>query len=468
MSDFSPFELKMKQANLPQIAIDMFRHYYTILSHGQLGFIRENALNPVKENTIADATKLASYNNQGLTALTKTIIIKLNGGLGTSMGLNGPKCLIPVKNNLSFLDILANQIIELRKKYNAAVPLLLMNSFNTHEKSVAMVQNYPSLQNQKLPATFLQHKFPKILQTNLQPATYPQQPEYEWNPPGHGDIYASLLSSGILDLCLDNGITYAFISNIDNLGATLDIDLLGYFACHPIPFLMEVAQRNEQDKKGGHLAQLADSGRMILRERAQAAPEDIAAFEDIGRYCFFNTNTIWINLAALRTALADFELLQKVPIIANQKHLVADDGTTPKVYQIETAMGSAISLFAGATAVKIPKSRFKPVKKCDDLLLLQSDRFLLTENFELLQNPACTTPQCIVTLDQNYFGTYQSLKKRFPFGIPSLLDCSALAIQGDVVFGKNCTVKGAVKIRNGSSVQKQIADNTIIDIDVTL
>jgi len=65
--------------------------------------------------------------------LDKLVVIKLNGGLGTSMGCHGPKSVIPVRSDLTFLDLTVQQIEHLNKTYDANVPLVLMNSFNTDE-----------------------------------------------------------------------------------------------------------------------------------------------------------------------------------------------------------------------------------------------------------------------------------------------------------------------------------------------
>ena len=74
----------------------------------------------------------------------------------------------------------------------------------------------------------------------MQPAVYAENPSMEWCPPGHGDIYPSLLGSGMMDRLLEQGIKFAFVSNSDNLGATLDLKLLEFFSSSGKPFVMEV------------------------------------------------------------------------------------------------------------------------------------------------------------------------------------------------------------------------------------
>lgn len=456
---------KMKAEGLPSLLIDTFQMYYKQLTVHQTGFIRENECCPVEEKDLPSMQDLHPFAAAGQKALHHTAIIKLNGGLGTTMGLDGPKCMLPVKDNLSFFDIVVKQVHTLNKKNNHRIPLILMNSFNTHTATLQVLQKYPEIETD-IPATFLQHKYPKLLKDSLLPAQWPNDPSFEWNPPGHGDIYTALVTSGVLQKLLDAKIHYAFISNIDNLGATLDTTLLGYFAHHDFPFMMEIARRTEMDKKGGHIAR-RKNGQFILRERAQVTNEDIAAFEDINRYCFFNTNTIWLNLKYLDEYLTNNENKMLLPLIINKKHLVPFDKNTPMVYQLETAMGSAIGLFENAQAVVIPKERFKPVKKCDELLALWSDCYELTESYHLVTNPQRTLPPIIINLDSTFYGTYQQLQHHFPYGPPSLLQTESLSIHGDVVFGKNITVKGKIVIKNNTGKQVHIADNTEIQGEIT-
>ncbi len=172
------------------------------------------------------------------------------------------------------------------------------------------------------------------------------------------------------------GYRYAFTSNVDNLGATIEPAILGYFVAQGLPFMMEVADRTEADQKGGHLARRAATGRLLLRETAQCPPSDTEAFQDITRHRYFNTNNLWINLDALADLLARSEDGVALPLIRNSKTVDPRDPDSPPVYQLETAMGAAIELFDGAGAIRVPRSRFAPVKTTDDLLGVRSDAYL--------------------------------------------------------------------------------------------
>jgi UTP--glucose-1-phosphate uridylyltransferase len=449
------FILKMERANLHPVVIDTFSHYYKNIISGATGLISDKDIRPVTSDNIEDADRIQKYAEAGRNASSNVVMIKLNGGLGTSMGLTRAKSLLKVKNEKTFLEIILKQA---EKRH---VNLALMNSFNTHEDTLDALSK---IKPPDTPLLFLQNKFPKILQKNFAPANWPENPDLEWNPPGHGDIYSAVYASGILNTLLDKGIVYAFISNSDNLGATLDESLLGYFVEKGFPFMMEVAPRTPSDVKGGHIARHKD-GRLILRESAQCPENELSAFRDIKRYGFFNTNNIWINLKVLH------ELIQKngavkLPIIRNPKTLDPRDENSPKVFQIETAMGAAISLFEGAAVIKVPASRFLPVKKCNDLLSIRSDRFIFSTENNLIANPNTGTKTIQVDLDPEYYGKIDLLDERFSRGIPSLTNCESLTIKGDVRFESNVAIRGKIVITNKGKTQGVIKKGTVVEKDL--
>ena len=453
----SAFTAKMEKEGLPKVVIDTFAHYYRQVVSGETGLISDRDILPVNPEDVKDAERLDRYASSGSRVLDKTVMIILNGGLGTSMGLTGPKSLLRIKDGKSFLEISLAQAEKIH------VRLALMNSFRTHaDTTAAILKIAPATK----PTVFLQHKFPKIFRDGLAPAVWPQNPELEWNPPGHGDIYTALYTSGMLQKFLDDGIRYAFISNADNLGATLDESLLGYFAETDFPFMMEVAERTPAGLKGGHLARHR-SGRLLLREIAQCPAEEIEAFQDIRHYRFFNTNNLWVNLEYLRALFADHDIV-RLPMILNPKTLDPRDPQSPPVYQIETAMGAAISLFEGASAIKIPNSRFYPVKKCNDLLAVRSDCFILADDHRLIVNPERTLDRIKINLDPTYYGRIDMFDERFAAGIPSLVHCESLSIEGDVFFEGDVTITGRVKIKNRGPEKAVIKKGAVIDKDIIL
>jgi UTP--glucose-1-phosphate uridylyltransferase len=453
------FILKMEAEGLPPLVIDTFAYYYGEVLKGATGLVYDRDIQPVAPDKIESYGNLIEYARKGIDVFHQTVRIILNGGLGTSMGLTGAKSLIEVKSGMSFLDII------IRQAENSTVSLAFMNSFSTHDVTLAALSE---LKPSKFPITFLQHKFPKLLQQDFSPATWRQKPVLEWNPPGHGDVYTALLTSGMLQSLLDDGIQYAFISNCDNLGARLDESLLGYFAHHQFPFMMEVAQKTPADIKGGHLAR-HKNGRLILREAAQCPADELDAFQDIERYRFFNTNNVWINLKALKT-LFDQQKVIRLPLIRNPKTLDPRDKNSPPVYQIESAMGAAVSLFERAAAVNVPRTRFYPVKTCNDLLAVRSDCFIYAEDESLQINPIRIKNKqpgaTKVKLDPDYYGKIDDLDQRFAAGIPSLVACDALTVEGDVRFEKNVIIKGSVSIKNRQDSQAVIKAGTVLDKDL--
>ena len=450
---FAPFAERMQREGLPHIVINTFEYYYTQLLKGKTGLIPEADIRPVK--SLPDVETFSTEMIKiGEATLSKTILLKLNGGLGTSMGLDKAKSLLTVKNNFTFLDIIAHQARQ------ANVPLVLMNSFATRNDSLAALKKYPDL-FPDIPRDFMQHKIPKVSQTDLSPATWPQDPELEWCPPGHGDIYTALVTSGMLDTLLEAGYEYAFVSNSDNLGAVIDRAILGYFVKNNLPFMMEAADRTEADKKGGHLAQFRN-GQLILRESAQCPRDDMHDFQNINRHKYFNTNNLWLNLSALNSVLQAKNNILGLPMIRNGKTVDPRDSTSPPVYQLETAMGSAIAIFEGAGAVKVPRTRFAPVKTTNDLLAIRSDAYILTEDFHIIQNPQRRLRQIVISLDPHYYKLIDEMEVRFPHGAPSLIECGKLHVDGDVKFGQNVTLKGNISFTNESDQQGKIENIAIL------
>src|SRR5205085_6939110 len=75
----------------------------------------------------------------------RAVVVKLNGGLGTSMGMTAAKALLEVKDGLSFLDVIARQVLHLREATGARLPLVLMNSFYTRADSLRALERYDDL-----------------------------------------------------------------------------------------------------------------------------------------------------------------------------------------------------------------------------------------------------------------------------------------------------------------------------------
>jgi UTP--glucose-1-phosphate uridylyltransferase len=337
-------------------------------------------------------------------------------------------------------------VLHLRERHGAAIPLLLMNSFATRDDTLEALERYPDLKLDGLPLDFMQGKVPKLLADgDHAPVSWEADPSLEWAPPGHGDVFTSLASSGTLDTLLDRGYEYLFLSNSDNLGAVLDPRILSWFAREELPFLSETVDRTEADRKGGHLARRADGDRgLVLRETAQVPEEDQEAFQDTERHRFFNANNIWVNLRALKTTLEDRDGVLGLPMIVNRKTVDPSDSSSPAVLQLETAMGAAIGVFEGASALHVPRARFAPVKTTNNLLVVRSDAYDLADDWTVqLAGGRDTIP--IVELS-DHFKLLNDFESRFPAGPPSLIEADRLEVEGDVHFGRDVKVRGSVHI----------------------
>ena len=291
---------------------------------------------------------------------------------------------------------------------------------------------------------------PRLRADDLLPVSWPERPELEWCPPGHGDLYTALATSGLLEALLERGYRYAFVSNADNAGAVLDPAILAWFAAERLPFLMEVVAGTEADRKGGHLARRAD-GRLAVRESAQTAASDAASFRDVARWRHYNTNNLWIDLAAL----AGLHGVVDLPLIVNPKTVDPGDPASPVVLQLETAMSGGIGLFERARALRVPRTRFAPVKTTNDLLVLRSDLYAVREDARV--EPVGDVP--FVDLDPEHFGTVAAYDARFPHGPPSLLGCERFVVRGDVTFGRDVVARGRVEI---DCAQGHVADGAVL------
>ncbi|MCF7920355.1 MAG: UTP--glucose-1-phosphate uridylyltransferase [Candidatus Cloacimonetes bacterium] len=451
MSDkFGRFQQKMQQAGLSATVITAFKYYYDKLTAGERGLLTREMITRPDENRIIDYNELGS----GITApLEELAVIKLNGGLGTSMGLDSAKSLLTIKNGQTFLDIIARQILHYRQVEKKQIPLLFMNSFNTSEDTLAFLRKYPELKLAGLPLDFLQNKFPKVEAESLLPYTAADD-LLTWNPPGHGEIYMVLQQSGVLDVLLEKGYRYIFISNSDNLGAVVDTRILDLMANQKIPFIMEVCHRTEMDKKGGHLAGDA-AGKLLLRESAQCPTEEISQFQDVEYYRYFNTNNLWVDLTALQEKLhVNDNFLQLTPIM-NRKTVNGTD-----IYQLESAMGAAINVFDEARAVVVNRQRFVPVKKTNEFLAVLSDAYELNDSWKLhLAEGRDKAPQ--ISLEEKYYGKINDFEERLKGGLPSLRNCESLNLTGNIFFGDNIIINGNVTL--SASGEKYLENRTFSD-----
>ncbi|HSV39529.1 MAG TPA: UTP--glucose-1-phosphate uridylyltransferase [Nocardioidaceae bacterium] len=430
---------KMAADGVDPVAIEVFAHYYRLVERGESGMVPEDTIAPIDMMALADVHVPDDVARE---ALAGTVVIKLNGGLGTSMGLDRAKSLLEVREGLSFLDVIARQVLALRKKYDARLPLVFMNSFRTREDTLGALAPYGDLGVDGLPLDFLQNKEPKLRSDDLTPVSWPADPTLEWCPPGHGDLYTALVGTGILQRLVDAGYTQAFVSNSDNLGAVPDPTVAGWFAQSGAPFAIEAVRRTESDRKGGHLAVRRVDGRIVLRETAQTPPEDLGTLGDLGRHRFMNTNNLWFDLAAMQALLDDTGGVMGLSMIKNVKTVDPTDATSPEVVQIETAMGAAIAVFDGAAAIEVGRDRFVPVKTTNDLLVLRSDCYRLDDDSVLQQVPEHIP---FVDLDKPY-KLVAGFEERFPEGAPSLKNATRFVVHGDWTFGPDVVVAGDVTV----------------------
>lgn len=372
--------------------------------------------------------------------MSKLVIVKLNGGLGTTMGCSGPKSMIKLRNNMNFLDITVKQLKEISKKYNCDLPLVLMNSFNTDKQTKEQKIDYSNVE------MFNQSMYPRLDSESLLPIE-----DELYYPPGHGDMFHSMECAGILDKLLDQGKEYMFVSNIDNLAATVDTRIFNLVVEQEIDFCMELTAKTRADVKGGTLVN--NNGVLSLLEIAQVPEEHKKDFTSVRKFQIFNTNSAWINLKAVKKVVKSLQL----DLIQNMKSVGGR-----KVIQLETALGSAVKWFENNCGVVVPRNRFLPVKACCDLFLLESNLYVEREGF-LSLNPARLSPQLpIIKLVGKMYQKVSGFEKAFP-EIPDITHLDTLIVMGDVRFGKGVRLLGTVILCSAGDVPMVVKDDQVIE-----
>ena len=442
----------MRAAGQDDEAIRAFARAYQRLEGGESAYIATADLEPATDvPTLEDLGESAAAGGgdggRAAAALDRVALIKLNGGLATTMGLRHPKSLVEVREGLTFLELIIRQTVALRRRFNARLPLLLMDSDATRADTLAELTKHPELTSvEALGPDFLQSMIPKLDAETLEPVSWAAEPALEWCPPGHGDVYGALRRSGMLASLLAQGFEYAMISNSDNLGTTIDPRLVSYLDTERVPFLMEVVIGTKAARKGGHIARRLSDSQLILREAAQTPPGDEDSFGDYRHWRFYNTNNLWVSLPALSSLLDAFDGVLELPLIVNRKTVDPRNPKSTVVLQLESAMGAAIGSFPGARIMCVPQTRFAPVKTTDDLLVLRSDVYRISDGSLVEPIPERAGALPFVELDPAYYKLMDEFESRFASGPPSLREAERLVVHGDVRFEAGVVVKGAVEI----------------------
>lgn len=435
----------------------LFRRYLNDKAKGNV--LAWDRIQPPKADQVVDYNVLA--NTESVDFLNKLAVIKLNGGLGTSMGCVGPKSVIEVRDGMSFLDLSVRQVEYLNRTYDVNVPFVLMNSFNTDEDTQNIIKKYEGHNIDIM--TFNQSRYPRILKDSQLPAPKSSDSQIsDWYPPGHGDVFESLYNSGILDQLIERGVEIIFLSNADNLGAVVDLRILQHMVESDAEYIMELTDKTKADVKGGTIIDYEGSVRLL--EIAQVPKEHTNEFKSIKKFKYFNTNNIWLNLKAIKRVVENNEL--EMEIIPNNKSIPADKKgeSDVSIVQLETAVGAAIRHFKNAHGVNVPRKRFLPVKTCSDLMLVKSDLYSLKHG-QLVLDQSRFGPAPLIKLGTD-FKKVSDFQKRIP-SIPKILELDHLTITGAVNLGRGVMLKGTVIIvaTEGSTIDippGSILENVVV------
>ena len=449
----------MRARQVDERAVAAFTRFYGMLEQDATGHVLEETIEPLGDVAALDDLEVGG--EQARAALARTVVLKLNGGLGTSMGISGPKSALPVRDGLSFLDIIARQVLAIRREHDVELPVVFMDSFRTQDETLRLLAAHDGLEVDGLPLDFLQSAEPKLRADDLTPVSWPDDPDLEWCPPGHGDVYVALQSSGLLQTLRDKGYRHLFMSNADNLGATCDPRIPAWMEQEGIPYVAEVCERTRNDRKGGHLATRRSDGRLILRDSAQVAPGEEKFFQDTDRHEFFHVNNLWVDLDVLADRLAEHDGVLALPIIVNRKTVDPTRKDSTPVIQIESAMGTAVEVFAGSRALLVPRDRFRPVKTTNELVLVRSDLYALDDASRVVSLSDAEEP--FIDLS-SHFRFVHDFDAHFPHGVPSIRQAHSLVVDGDDTCGADVTCVGEVTVRADSP--RTIPDGSRLEGDL--
>jgi UTP--glucose-1-phosphate uridylyltransferase len=432
--ELSEFKLALEPLGLSDEAQSEFLHLFTRFKQSLETRVAWDAIrSPEPSRLVPYETLTAPEDTQVADAMSRLAVCKLNGGLGTSMGCAGPKSSIVVKNGQSFLDLILLQLEHIGKTRNVNIPLLLMNSFHTHQEILKLLEGRKTSFSVEC---FQQNRFLRIDRDTDQPLDPNLLGEDAWYPPGHGDIYSCIKHQGLMDRLLKEGKEILFVSNADNLGAVVDPKIAHTMLEEDTPFVMEMTPKTPADVKGGTLYEDSE-GKLHLLELAQVPPEHVDEFCSTRKFTVFNTNNIWINLRHLKQRMEQGPM--DLNLIVNAKQVVGRP-----VIQLETAIGAGLESFDEAKGIVVGRDRFLPVKNTSDLMLLQSSLFVF-ENGRMTRNPTCNQKKLPLIDWKAPFTELEEFQKRIPV-IPDMRELEFLEMEGDVTFEGEVSLKGRVTL----------------------
>jgi UTP--glucose-1-phosphate uridylyltransferase len=299
------------------------------------------------------STARGELSEQGLAALRAGQVgcVVLAGGMATRFG-GVVKAQVDALPGRSFLALKIADIRRTARRNGCRVPVFLMSSFATHDVLQRLAD---AEQSDDAPIEV----FPQFISLRLEPdgTLFRDQGRPSPYAPGHGDLSFALRRSGVLSRFVAGGGRVLTMSNVDNLGATLDAAILGAHLRSAVAMTVEVAAR-AKGEPGGAPARINGGDLQIVEDFR--FPEGY----DLGLIPYFNTNTFVLDAAALDR---DFPLTWFV---------VRKRVNGREAIQFEHLAGE-LSAFLSCVCVEVARNgdegRFQPVKDPDELAQRQPE-----------------------------------------------------------------------------------------------
>ncbi|XP_052192369.1 UTP--glucose-1-phosphate uridylyltransferase-like isoform X2 [Diospyros lotus] len=367
--------------------------------------------------------------------LDKLVVLKLNSGLGTEIGFDGPKSVIEICNGQTFLDLIVNQIESINSKHECNIPLILLNSIRTHDATLKVVEKY-SKRNIDINTLCERQSHPVNKQDSKNELDF-----------DHQELFLSLKNSGTLDALLLQGKEYILVVKSDNFGAVIDSKILNHLIQNRIQYCMEVIPNISSDFEGSILH--SHEGEFQLSDIAQMPQK-----HSLEKFKLLDTGNLWMNLKAVKRLFeTDALTVESYPVSKK----VSDD----EILLQDRRATSAMRFFHRTIGVNVPQSRFQPLMATSDLLLVQSDLYTYAEGILTRNNARVKPANPSIELGRE-FEKLSNFRSRFK-SIPSIIELDSLKVTGDVWFGAGITLKGKVTITAKQGMKLEIPDGVVLE-----
>lgn len=331
--------------------------------------------------------KKVRFESAGLDAIRhgKVAAVLLAGGQGTRLGSEHPKGMynIGVNRELYIFEMTIRNLMEVVKKAGVWVPLLIMTSTKNHEETTNFFEqkNYFGY-NRDHVRFFIQDMAPSV---DYNGKIYMEgKGKVSSSPNGNGGWFSSLMRSGLLEECKENGVQWLNVFAVDNvLQKMADPVFVGGTILSGYPSGSKVVAKAAPDEKVGVMC--LEDGRPSIVEYYELT-EDMMYEKNADGSPAYHYGVI-LNYLFKVSALEDIaDRNMPLHIVEKKIPYMAEDGTLvkpekPNGYKFETLILDMVHMMDGCFVFEVERGReFAPVKNRTGVDSVESARALLAAN----------------------------------------------------------------------------------------